>query len=268
MEQQSNNERVWKEIAFKCKSVSSSIESNLMEFNKCEDASRRFLTFTNLMRRVECNLRTVYILSVLSLKKYNTRYFKLPVGLLVRSCLMDCIIGVYILKNNDKRCDGIVNLWNRDYVKALFDEYKVYKDRTTLPFSDELLEHVYTMVLEDTFLNYLDINDKIDKIEHMKERFIWKACDPKDVYSEYKKTDGLLKSMKDELSNDDELGGYMNCLYAYYKYFSQYAHYSEMGYGDALANFGNDNIRFEKVFDYIEDIVQLIVDSISLKNEK
>lgn len=85
---------MWKEIVLKCKSVSSSLVSAFIEFSKCENKNRRSLTLMNLMRRVECNLRTVSVLSVLSLKKDNTRYFKLPIGLLVRSCLMDCIIGV------------------------------------------------------------------------------------------------------------------------------------------------------------------------------
>ena len=67
----------------------------------------------------------------------------------------------------------------------------------------------------DTYFNFLDVNKNIDDLEPMKERFMWKVCDPKDIYSEYKRGDGLLKSMKDVLSDDDILGGCVNSLYAY-----------------------------------------------------
>lgn len=267
MGHQEDNARIWKEIALKCKNISSYLIPAFIEFSKCGNKSRKSLTLMNLMRRVECNLKSVYVLSILSLKRDCVLYYKFPVGLLVRSCLMDCITGMYILKNGDKRCDDIINLWNRGYVKALFEEFEVYKDKISFSFSDEFLEHIYTSALEDTFVNYMDLNEKVDKIEPMKERFMWKACDPKKIYPEYRKTDGLLKSMKDELSNDDTLGRYINCIYAYYKYFSQYEHYSELGHGDSLVNFGDDNIRFEKVFDYIECIVQLIVGNVSLDKE-
>lgn len=265
MDQQINNITIWKEVASKCRSISSYLVPAFIEFSKHENKSRKSLTIMNLMRRVECNLKSVYVLSVLSLKRAGALYFKFPVGLLVRSCLINCIIGVYMLKNDDKRCNDIINLWNHDYVKALFEEFEVYKDKTSFSFSDDFLEHVYTMALEDTFINYLDINEKVDKIEPMKEHSIWKACYPKDLYSEYKRTDGLLKSMKDELSNDGAFGGCINCLYAYYKYFSQYEHYSELGHGDSLVDFGNDNIRFEKVFDHIECIVRLIIRNVLVK---
>ena len=119
----------------------------------------------------------------------------------------------------------------------------------------------------DTYLNFLDVNKNIDDLEPMKERFMWKVCDPKDIYSEYKRGDGLLKSMKDVLSDDDILGGCVNSLYAYYKYFSQYEHYPEYANSDSLVDFGNDNIRFEKVFDYIECVTKLIISDVSLDIE-
>ena len=257
-----SNIRIWKVIFLRCRSLSSVLMPRFFEFSKYENKSRKSLTLMNLMQRVECNLRSVYVLASISIKSSGLVYFKFPVGLLIRSCLMDCLTGLYILKHNDTSCTNIMELRNRDYVKALFEEFEVYRDKVSFSFDDETLEHVYTLALEDTFIQDLDINEKTKEIVPMKERFIWKARNPKDIYSDYKITDGLLKSMKDDLSNDDEIGKCVNHLYAYYKYFSQYEHYSERGYGDSLANFGDDNIRFEKVFDYIEESVQLIVNDV------
>lgn len=254
------NLEVWKNIVVRCTDLLSILRPRLLDFCKQEDKNGKSLTLMDLMRRVECNIRTVSVLATLSVKTNGSVYYKLPVGLLVRNCLMDCLTGLYIRQKKDDACSNMMELRNRDYVKALFEEFEVYKDKVSfLKLDDVFLEHIYTMSLEDTFLSELNINENAQIIEPMKERFIWKARNPKDIYADYKKADGQLKSMKDELSNDSVIAGCINNLYAYYKYFSQYEHYSERGYGDCLANFGEDNISFEKVFDYIEKSVQLIV---------
>lgn len=251
-----NNLKVWREIAIKSKGISDYLVPAFREFVKRENKSRKSVALMNLMRRVHSNLKAVYYLSAISLRSRIHRYFKFPAGILVRSCLMDCITGLYLLKSDEARCGGLLDVWNRDYVKAMFEEFEVYKDKADFrEFQDDFIEHVYTMAMEDAFLEYLDANEDAGETEPMKERFMWKARDPKDIYSEYKRTDGQLKSMKDEISEDASLGSCMNCLYAYYKYFSQYEHFSELSNGDSLVDFGDDNVRFEKVFDHIEDAV-------------
>ena len=51
----------------------------------------------------------------------------------------------------------------------------------------------------------------------------------------------------------------VNRLNAYYKYFSQYEHFSELGYGDSLASFGDDNVSFPSAIDALEDGLKVIV---------
>ncbi len=34
---------------------------------------------------------------------------------------MDSIIELYVLKQDDKRAEELMELWNRDYVNALFE---------------------------------------------------------------------------------------------------------------------------------------------------
>lgn len=64
------------------------------------------------------------------------------------------------------------------------------------------------------------------------------------------------------LSGDPELGGLVCSLYAYYKYFSQYEHFSELGTGDATQDFGEDNIKFPRAFDYIEETLNKMLKNI------
>ncbi len=71
----------------------------------------------------------------------------------------------------------------------------------------------------------------------------------KSSYSSYNDEDNAtLKQIMKALSKDSELGRLVCSLYAYYKYFSQYEHFLELGTGNATQDFGNDNIKFPMIF--------------------
>lgn len=55
-------------------------------------------------------------------------------------------------------------------------------------------------------------------------------------------------------------------LYAYYKHFSQYEHFSESGFGDAIADFSNDNVNFEMALVRLEESISVIQEE--LKNNE
>lgn len=220
--------------------------------------SPRATSVSCLVYRMLRNLRGVYVLSSESVRHPDSVFLKLPVGLVIRNCLMDGIVALYIAANDDEECEKLNALCNRNYVNALFEEYEVYRDKQTLPFDDVMAEHMYTMAIEDTYLEELDINEKNDGITPLNERYIWRAREFKDVYEGCKRSDGDIRNMKDMLSGDKNVADCAGCLYAYYKYFSQYEHYSQRGDGDSLADFGNDNIRFEKVFVHLENCVKYL----------
>lgn len=54
-------------------------------------------------------------------------------------------------------------------------------------------------------------------------------------------------------------GCIVNRLNAYYRYFSQYEHFSEQGYGDSIAPFGSDNVSFPLAIDALEEGLKVIV---------
>lgn len=51
----------------------------------------------------------------------------------------------------------------------------------------------------------------------------------------------------------------VNRLNAYYKYFSQYEHFSEQGYDDSLAPFGEDDVSFPSAIDALEEGLKMMV---------
>ena len=77
-----------------------------------------------------------------------------------------------------------------------------------------------------------------------------------------KKTDIDLKNIKISLCNNNKTKECVKNLYAYYKYFSQYEHFSQRGDGDSLADFGYDNIRFEKAIMHLEECIKYLIEII------
>ena len=187
---------------------------------------------------------------------------KLPVGVLIRNCLMDGILAMHIANNNDEVCQNLMALSNRNYLNALFEEFEVYRDKLGDSFDDITSEHIYTMAIEDTYLNELKWNDNNGTIEPLNERYIWKAINFKDIYDGCKKTDIELKNIKDSLCNDNKTRECAKNLYAYYKYFSQYEHFSQRGNGDSLADFGCDNIKFEKSIIHLDECIKFLIETI------
>lgn len=233
---------------------------NLLKENS--NREDRIGIIVSIIYRIIRNLRAIAILSVESGKKENSVFMKLPVGILIRNCLMDGILAIHIANNDDQVCRNMMALSNRNYINALFEEFEVYRDKLSDNFDDITSEHMYTMAIEDTYINELELNRKNTTIEPLKERYIWKACNIKEIYEGCKKSDTEIKSIRNLHCDDNKFGECVKNLYAYYKYFSQYEHYSQRGNGDSLADFGYDNIRFEKTIIHLDACIKLLIEEI------
>lgn len=55
--------------------------------------------------------------------------------------------------------------------------------------------------------------------------------------------------MVEHVQTKPRISAVVTRLNAYYKYFSQYEHFSEQGCGDSLAPFGDDNVLFPAATD-------------------
>lgn len=245
----------WTKIGSECNKAREVLLRNRSRIHKAIESGDVNRTVTKLLRRIFRNLTAIQQLVIVSCSHDGSILLKLPIGLLVRNCLMDGIIGLRIVKMSDGDCRSLLDLWNRDYVAAMYEQKDVYKDKLgEFNCDDEEIMHFFVLALEDAFFTELDFNRGYDV-----ELGSWKVRPRHDVYEGYKACDGQLKSMKDDIVKDDEVGECVRIIYAYYKYFSQYEHYSDRGNGDASAPFGEDNIRFEKVFTRLRWCLELII---------
>lgn len=244
------NIEAWKTIARSSSLISNNLRDKMMAFGSASNKTHKELAVMNLVRRVECNLRAVLSLSALALKSNGSVYFKLPVGLLLRSCFSDCLMGLYLQQLSEDGVQNMLNDLSKEYTKSLFDRFEVYKDKVSIPFDDELFQKLYIGQLKDHFLGYLEL-DETFTLENNKPIYqMWRT----QAYNRH-----MTKGMKDNLTTDSALSPIVNRLYSYFKYFSQYEHFSEPGYGDALADFGDDNVSFPQALDALAEATSIMV---------
>lgn len=248
MSTQNTNATKWKEIFLSCSRIHKIIVQELKEVDTTSEKNR---TILNLLVRIDRNIVAISVLASSSIMNSGSIWMKLPVGLLIRSCLSDCILGLHISDKNENTVSDLNEILRKDYVAAMFDEFEVYKDKISgIGFDDIFAEHLYTLQIEDNFIESLTFNDKLETITPGEEHKMWSAKSTKDISDAYPnmiQTKYLFNSVKD----DSDIGELAEKLYSYFKYFSQYEHYSDNGHGDSMADFGEDNIKFEKTFDYI-----------------
>lgn len=254
------NKQVWREILIECCRIFETQRKALQNYIKESEHTQKNLVLFLLARRIIINIRAIVELAGVSYKSGGSLLFKFPVGLLLRSCLIDSITGLYMKSQNDIALGHIMKKLDHDYAKALFEELEVYRDKLcSLDFANELIEILYTSSLEDTFLQYFDINDKRKESGDLKERSIWKVSDQNKYLPNGVSVNTDLKNMKKALTNELQFGSCAESLYAYYKYFSQWEHFSENGAGDVLADFGEDNINMPKAFGHIETALSFML---------
>lgn len=256
------NKDVWREIAIECMKVLKVQSTAVLLFVKENKENRMNLALLQLTKRILINIRAILDLAGISYKNEGALLFKLPVGLLLRNSLMDCLTGLHILKQDDMSLNHLLEKLNHDYVSALFEEFEVYRDKICFSdFSNEFAEQIYTMSLEDTFSHYFDINVDFKDSGSFKERSRWKVEPQSKYIPESIKVDTKLSKIHELLSKDSQLSNCSNSIYAYYKYFSQWEHFSESGTGDAFAGFGEDNIKIPMAFSYINTALDFMLNN-------
>lgn len=109
------------------------------------------------VRGIESNSTAIGALVEVSIINESKSYLKLSIGLLVTSCLIDRILGLYLSVIDDKASSDIIIDFNQDYVKSMPDRYEVYLDRcaaSNLNYS--LLRYMYGLQIEDIYPNHID----------------------------------------------------------------------------------------------------------------
>ena len=115
---------------------------------------------------------------------------------------------------------------------------------------------MYLLQLEDNFCKYLSFDRTTVEFTKIP---MWTV----------EKKSGMitLKKIVDVLKKNKNTSNIARRLYAYYKYFSQYEHFSESGQGDALEDFGNDNVSFDKALECLISGMNMLLKNIETSPE-
>lgn len=197
-----------------------------------------------LIHRIYSNLYSSFLLKVSALKKGRILTFQLPIGLLLRCSFTDCLFALYLLNVEEKRAIEELDLRRIGYANSLLERREVYRDQVKkvgLEFGDDLTDNMWEMTLEDSFMDSLTFDKEKDGLELVKRT-------GKELQGDgFAKTRSIgIKEQYEYLITLDGLKTVATKMYQYYKYFSQFEHFSENGQGDIFAieqEDGNDNIH-------------------------
>lgn len=258
MENIQRNIKTWHAIGRETTRLVNALRSAMLDFCKKKRKTQRSLLIMNLIRRIECNSFAVILLAKVSLQRSGSVHLKLPVGLLLRNCISDCILGLYVLKLPLSELERYKKTLREEYVKSCLETEEVYMDKiANLHLPKDVVDNLYTLQLEDTFLPYLSFDEEWDLEQN---RIPWKVkLSDKHITT---------KQMKEALATDPLLSPIVCKLYAYYKYFSQYEHFSDNGHGDSLADFGKDNVSYEKAIHALEKGLELMLKKVFSSKEQ
>lgn len=197
-----------------------------------------------MLYRIFSNLNSAWGLTEAAIKKGKMAFYQLPIGIILRCCYTDCLFALYLQSVDKKQADEELDLRRIEYANSLLERKEVYRDQvksTGDEFDDKFIDHMWELNMEDNFLGFLTLDNSL------KELTVTKRSKQQLKDSGFSKTKSIsTKDMMSYLTEIPELKATVTKLYHYYRYFSQYEHFSENGLGDILESAkkdGNDNIH-------------------------
>lgn len=197
-----------------------------------------------LLYRIYSNLYSSLLLTSAAYKKNDVSFFQLPIGIILRCAFTDCLFALYILNVDKERAIEELDLRRIEYAKSLLDRKEVFRDQvksTGKELDDDFIDHIWELTMEDIFLGLLKLDENLDDLvlTNKTKDDLKKAG--------FLRTKSIeIKKLVEFLIGTSEIKELSTRLYHYFKYFSQYEHFSENGQGDVLVSSqenGNDNIH-------------------------
>lgn len=213
-----------------------------------------------LLYRIYSNLYSSLLLTAQVLKTGRISFFQLSMGLLLRCCFTDCLFALYILRAGKKRAYEEFDLRTIEYANSMLERKEVYRDQmksTRKIFDGAFIDHLWELTMEDKFLGLLTLEDNLEELTVKKQS---KQQLKDEGFSRVKSI--TTKDVANFLIRIPELEKVATRLYHYYKYFSQYEHFSENGQGDVLAALekdGNDNIHLPSAIKSLSAGVEIVM---------
>ena len=229
----------------------------ILEYCTVDGKSNRNNVLMEFVRRIDSNSTAIRTLVETSIKNGSKSYLKLPIGLLIRSCLIDSILGLYLSALDDKAASDIIGDFNQDYVRSMPDRYEVYSDRCAASkLDDSLLKHMYGLQIEDIYPNHIDWSSYHSDESSRSGFFKIQSSSRLTIAKAYK-----------FLKEDTRYSSLAKKLYAYYREYSQYEHFSVFAHGSYTASYDDDNPSMAKPFEYISIAVGYIGDNIQFSGK-
>ena len=197
-----------------------------------------------ILYRIYSNLYSSLLLTAQALRTKRISFFQLPIGLLLRCCFTDCLFALYTQRANKKQIYEDLDLRRIEYANSMLERKEVYRDQvksTEMILDDDFIDHMWELTMEDNFLGLLTLDDNLEELAVCKQS---KQRLKDEGFSKPKSI--TTKDVADFLIKIPELEKVATRLYHYYKYLSQYEHFSENGQCDVLASSekdGNDNVH-------------------------
>lgn len=215
-----------------------------------------------LLYRIYSNLYSSVLLTAQVLKTGKISLFQLPIGLLLRCCFTDCLFALYIQWAGKERAYEELDLRTIEYANSMLERKEVYRDQvksTGNILDDVFIDHLWELTMEDNFLGVLTLDDNMEELTVIKQS---KQQLRNDGFSRVKSV--LAKDVLDFLIRIPGLEKVATRLFHYYKYFSQYEHFSENGLGDVLVSSekeGNDNIHLPSAIKALSAGVEIVMNN-------
>lgn len=237
--------------------ISHYFRKSILEYCAVEGKSNRSNVLMEFIRRIESNTSAIRTLVEASIKNKSKPYLKLSIGLLLRSCLIDSILGLYLSVLDEDTTNKIISKLNQDYVKAMPDKYEVYSDRcASIGLDDDFLRHLYGLQIEDNYPNHIDWSS-FHKDENSKKGFFKiQSCSRLTIANAY-----------EFLKGDTRYSMLSKKLYAYYREYSQYEHFSAYACNSYTASYDDDNPSMAKPYEYITKAVEYIVTNMKISEQ-
>ena len=213
-----------------------------------------------LLYRIYSNLYSSLLLTAQVLKTGKISFFQLPKGLLLRCCFTDCLFALYIQRSGKEQSYEELDLRTIEYANSMLERKEVYRDQvksTGKILDDVFIDHLWELTMEDNFLGLLTLDDNLGELTVRKQS---KQQLKEEGFSKMKSV--KTKDIVDFLIRIPEIEKVATRLYHYYKYFSQYEHFSENGQGDVLASSekdGNDNIYLPSAIRALNSGVEIVM---------
>ena len=217
-----------------------------------------------LLYRIYSNLYSSLLLTAQILKTGKISFFQLPIGLLLRCCFTDCLFALYIQRVGEKQAYEELDLRTLEYVNSMLERKEVYRDQvksTGKILDDVFMDHLWELTMEDNFLGLLALDGNLEELMVIKQS---KQQLKDEGFSRVKSV--MTKDVVNFLIRIPELEKVATRLFHYYKYFSQYEHFSENGQGDVLVSSkkdGNDNIHLPSAIRALSAGVEIVMNIIA-----